>query len=131
MKKGKSMKQAAASWKKSGSGGKSRILTIRSGKSRSSTNGGNSRMGKRGGFNTQKIFKYVRLAALAAPAASEALSTRTTQDKINRIVEKYTGYYMPSGTFTLGKLAEGYGPLLAATVATYGIPKLASMLRGL
>lgn len=123
MKAGKSMKQAAAAWKGKGT-------------TKTSSKGGTRKVAKkkshrRSGFNTQKVFKYVRLAALAGPAIGEAMSTHSTPGKIQNILQMYTGYNIGTQVFDFSKLAQGYLPFLGATVATYGIPKLAGILRGL
>ena len=87
-------------------------------------------MGK-GGFNSQKIFKYVRLAALLGPGAYMAMQPNTPADKIAEVLRIYTGYDMRSGAFHAQKLGQGWGPYLAAVATTYGIPKLAGIIRGL
>jgi hypothetical protein len=140
MKAGKSMKQAAASWRGSNTAPRktlaqrARALRTRrtnSPRKPSSNKGGRSNVSKKGGFNTQKIFKYVRWAALGAPAARIATLQTSTPDKLRRGIEAYTGYNIENGQFNLGKLAEGWGPYLTASVTTYGIPKLISIIRGL
>lgn len=123
MKKGKSMKQAASSWKSKKKGNSSKRKT------NSSNNKGGKKSVSKGGFNTQKIFKYVRLAALAAPAAGIALTTATPEAKLKEGLKIYTGYDIDNKTFRFDKLAQGWLPFLGASVATYGIPKLTAMLR--
>ena len=83
------------------------------------------------GFNTQKIMKYVRLAALVAPAAFHAVRAGTPEYKARNIIMRYTGFDMNDGRFHGQYLAEGWGPYVAAVATTYGIPKLAGMIRGL
>ena len=131
MKKGRSMKQAAASWKP----GRKRP-SIRRSVSRAkprrraaAKTGGRKTMGK-SGFNQQKIFKYVRLAALALPAADIALSGQSTETKIARAKKDYFGVDA-NGNFNLAYLAKGWLPFAASIGVTYGIPKLAGILRGL
>lgn len=133
MKKGRSMKQAAASWSKSSGKPKAASTKKKSGSSRkrSSSKGGKSKLGRKGGFNTTKMFKYVRMAALAAPAVDFAMRAEPIDTKVGRILRAYTGYDKWSGTFKPEALLQGYLPFLGATVATYGIPKLAGILRGL
>ena len=75
--------------------------------------------------------KYIRLAALAAPAVGEALSATSPQDKFQRAIMHYTGYYPGDGSFEFSRLAKGWGPYAAAVAVTYGIPKLAGIIRGL
>lgn len=127
IKKGKSMKQAAASWnsgKKRSSPKKSSSKT----RSKSKPSGGKS-MGKRNGFNTQKIFKYVRLGALAMPAATTLMTYGLNENGLKSVIHNYTGFR--DGQFDASKLMIGWGPYLASIVTTYGIPKVASILRGL
>lgn len=131
MKKGKTMKQAAASWKKGST--KSTAARVRStnrSKPKAKPKGGNRTVGKKS-FNTQKLFKYVRLGALAAPIAGVALSSMSTEDKIRNIARNLTGYDYKYGVFDWKWLAQGYGPFVAASAVTYGIPKLTSIIRGL
>ena len=86
---------------------------------------------KRSGFNTQKIFKYVRIGALAAPAIGRAMRPVSNEQKVRDIVVAYFGYDMNTNTFKLGALKEGWGPYLASVAVTYGIPKIAGIIRGL
>jgi len=134
MKAGRTMKQAAASWK---SGGRSKY-SIRSKVKRvvrgkrparlGNPNRGGRKVAK--GFNTQKMFKLIRLAALAMPAAGVAMGPGSAQEKILSALQLYTGA-RPGAPFRADKLAEGWMPFLAATAVTYGIPKLTGILRGL
>ena len=86
---------------------------------------------RKSGFNTQSIFKIVRIAALALPAVAVATQPWSTGDKINIGVRQYFGFDMKTGKFSLGELAKGWGPFVAAGAVTYGIPKLMGMIRGL
>ena len=83
-----------------------------------------------GGFNSQKIMKYVRLAALGAPAIIAVLEPGTPVQKAQKALQLYTGVG-PTGEFRWDKLVQGWTPYLAAVATTYGIPKLAGMIRGL
>lgn len=85
----------------------------------------------KGGFNTQKIFKYLRLGSLALPGAGVAMSNDPAPTKIWRITKMYTGYDSATRKWSLGNMAEGYLPFLGTTLVTYGIPKIAGMLRRL
>jgi len=131
MKAGKSMKQAAASWSKSAGKPKaaSRIRSVAK-RSSSKPKGGKSRMGKKNGFNTQKIFKYVRMGALALPAATTLMSDMSVPNKINTLKADYFGIDS-LGNFSLQRLAKGWLPFAVATGVTYGVPKLASIIRRL
>jgi len=88
---------------------------------------------KRGGGKsiTRSLMKWVRVGALAAPAAAIAMSGDSTQGKIEQVIEAYTGYNIPSRQMNFGSLLRGWGPFLGATLVTYGIPKLAGILRKL
>jgi len=147
MKAGASMKQAARAWKKGGKKGRTIKRTRKLVKVHKPRHGGgvtreykmvrskgNPKGGRKvakGGFNQQKLFKLVRLAALAIPAAEVLISQDSMQNKMVRLGKRYTGFDMTTGRFDLGHLAVGYGPILGATLATYGIPKLAGIIRGI
>lgn len=64
------------------------------------------------------------------PAATTLMSAWTMETKINELKKDYFGVDA-NGTFNAGYLAKGWLPFLAATGITYGIPKLAGILRGL
>lgn len=129
MKAGKSMKQAAASWSKKS--GKPKTAAKTKSRSnpipRSKPIGGNRRMG----FNTQKIMKYVRLVALGAPVIAQAVRADTMENKVMHVLEAYTGVNVKTGGFRADKLLAGWTPYLASVLATYGIPKIAGIIRGL
>lgn len=126
MKKGRTFKQAVASWK--GSKKPSRKTTSRR---RTTTKGGRATVGRKQGFSTQKLFKYVRLAALVAPTAAVVLSKKTNYDRARYGTRWLTGYDFHTGKFSLDDLAKGWLPYLASVGVTYGIPKIAGMIRGL
>ena len=86
---------------------------------------------RRKGFNTQSLMKYVRLAALAGPGIAVAMQNDTAQNKIRNGLLNYTGFDMYSGSFDAAALMRGWGPYAASVAVTYGIPKLAGILRGL
>lgn len=125
------LKQAAARWRK---GPKARAPTRAPAtrtsrrKPRKVSTGGRKRVG----FNTQKIYGLVRKAALLGPAVAIAVTPGASMEsKIEGILAAYTGFKMSDGTFNFSRLMKGYGPVLGATVATYGIPKLAGIIRGI
>ena len=90
------------------------------------------KMAKRGFLNTQTIFKLLRTAALLGPAAVKALEPGATiQKKLGNILEIYTGFDMDSGQWYAHRLAEGWLPFIATTAVTYGVGKLAGMIRRL
>jgi len=91
---------------------------------------------RRGGKSlTRTAFKFIRLGALIAPGASVIVdpSLPTPNDKIRRAFLRYTGfdYGAPEYGFQAHRLVEGWGPFLMACLATYGIPKLTSIIRKL
>lgn len=92
--------------------------------------GGKTNMSKRSGFNTQKIFKIARMAALVAPAATTLMSTGFNAEGAAQVMQKYTGI-RPGAPFRFDKLVEGYLPFLATSAITYAIPKVSGILRGL
>jgi len=90
------------------------------------------RRGKRRGGGksiSQQAMKWIRVAALVAPGAHAAMSEGTNEQKITRAIRYYTGYELTTGEWKPGELSKGWGPYLAAIVMTYGIPKLAGIIR--
>lgn len=129
-------KAAAKSWKKkskspkaSGSKSKSgRMTRIRS----TASSGGSSKVGKKGGFNLQKIYSLVRMGALAVPGLIVATTPGLTpRQKLERGFTKYTGWHFQKKKFVWEELMEGYGPLVGASIGTIVIPKIISMIRRL
>lgn len=87
---------------------------------------------KMAGFNTQKIMKYIRLGALAAPYVGVAMDPALSgQTKVYRGIAYATGVDLATGKFSLANLAKGWLPYLASIGVTYGVPKLAGIIRGL
>lgn len=79
---------------------------------------------------TQTAFKWLRMAALVAPAADNAMR-HGIQRLPADIVYDYTGFNMQDGSFDAKRLMRGWGPYAAACLTTYGIPKLVNMIRRL
>ena len=129
----KAIFKAAAKSYKGGSKPKARasraVTRVRTSIS-SKPKGGTSRMGKKGGFNTQKIFKYVRIGALAMPAAMHAIGPGTPIQKLTNIKRDYLGVGT-DGVWRPEYMAKGWMPFVAASAVTYGIPKIMSIIRGL
>ena len=120
MKKGRSMKQAAASWK---SGRRSSTRTSKRSTSRRPSTRRTAKKGKvrkvgKSGFNTQKIMKYIRLAGLGLPAASIAMQTASNEEKMEQGVRAYFGWSMRNKDFSLERLSQGWMPFVAATAVT-------------
>ena len=133
MKAGRSMKQAAASWKSGSKRTSVRRISVPRRRARSravAKTGGRKTMGK-SGFNTQKIMKYLRLAALAGPGAHAVLTYGANKDGLTHALLRYTGFDMRTGQFNGAALASGWMPYLASVGVTYGVPKLAGIIRGL
>lgn len=93
---------------------------------------------RKGGKNLQAtIFKFLRLGALAAPGAIYATQPLALDQKLNEIFRVYTGVNIKHSIqsnevqFDLKRLLMGWGPFLGATLATYGIPKIAGIIRRL
>lgn len=132
MKKGKTMKQAAASWKRG-----PRRRTVRgvvAGKARKAARRVARKIKRRSRnttFNMQKIYRLVRVSALALPAAVSLMSATTPEEKFKQIIHKYTGVNPNDGTFRFSKLREGWEPFFWANIATYGIPKIVSFIKGM
>ncbi len=94
------------------------------------------RMGKRkrrgGGKSLQRTaFKLIRIGALVAPAAHVLVTHGSIEDKIDGLSIRYTGFSTKHGTFHPEFLAAGWGPFLASIMTTYGIPKIAGIIRRL
>lgn len=86
----------------------------------------------RGGKSpTRTLFKLVRLGALAAPAIHTLAVGGSTEQKIENLVWQYTGYSLQRGTWEGHALLHGWGPYLGAVLTTYGIPKIAGIIRKL
>ena len=133
MKAGRSMKQAAASWKSGSKRTSVRRISVPRRKTRSravarpKSTGGR----KMAGFNSQKIMKFVRLAALAAPVIGQAVRQDSLENKAMHVMRAYTGVNIQTGQFSGAALVAGWTPYLASVLATYGIPKVAGIIRGL
>lgn len=87
---------------------------------------------RRGGKSmTRTAFKLIRLGALVAPGISVyASSTEAPMRRIARALLMYSGHD-PDGRFDGAILAHAWGPFLITTLATYGIPKIAGIIRRL
>lgn len=85
---------------------------------------------RRKGFNTQTIMKLVRMGALLGPAAFVAIQpNRSAASKAGEIIANYTGFNANTNQFDASLLAKGWLPYLASVGITYGIPKLAGIIR--
>ena len=129
------MKQAAAAWR---SGRKATRATKRAAPKRRRTpvrrrsTGGRKKVGKkRGLLNPQSLMKYIRLAALASPVIKGVAQHGMTKGAAIVALKGFTGINVESGRFDINNLVEGWTPYLAAVLATYGIPKIAGLIRGI
>ena len=87
---------------------------------------------RRGGKSiTRTAFKLVRLGALAMPAVGTFMSLGTGREGMRHVGRKYTGYDYVDGSFKFDRLLQGWGPYIGACLATYGIPKIVSIIRRL
>ena len=87
---------------------------------------------RRGGKSlATTVMKWVRVGALAGPGIYVATQPWTLEQKARVALKWYSGFNIENGTFNLGDLAKGWGPYLGAVLATYGIPKLAGIIRRL
>lgn len=122
-----------------------RVYRARKGKKRSSKSKRSSnpkkkvkRMAKkkksrRSGFSANSMFKWIRIGALVGPGAAELMGV-TGHDVSHRpawVLSYYTGYDISDGGFYPDRLKIGWGPYLMAVLTTYGIPKLAGIIRRL
>jgi len=128
-------KAAAKGWKgqktktRSNPKPKSRSIVKRSRSNPTTKRGG--KMG-RGFLSTQSLMKYVRIGALGAPAISTLMDANlSTQRKFKEVIRKYTGWESDNARWNYQNLLEGWLPYLGAVLVTYGIPKVASMIRRL
>jgi len=94
---------------------------------------------RRGGGKSlqQQVFKWLRIGALAAPGVVVAVGPGTPKGKVNAAMELYTGVNIIESMevgkccFHWEKLAAGWLPYLATVLTTYGIPKIAGIIRRL
>ncbi|GAG98962.1 unnamed protein product, partial [marine sediment metagenome] len=130
-------KAAAKSYKSKGT--RSKSSTGRAGssnktkskKGRTQSTGGSGKVGRKG-FSLSKIFKFVRLGALAMPAAQILMEPGADMAKKGRNLQRaYFGVEPTTGKFDFNMLARGWMPFIGATLITYGIPKITGLLRSL
>ena len=90
---------------------------------------------RRGGKSmTRTAFKLIRLGALAAPAIdafTRPAALHGPGGKIDHFMWYYTGWSQTRNRFEMEGLARGWLPYIGACLATYGIPKLVSIIRRL
>lgn len=87
-------------------------------------------MTKKRGFSTQKLFSGLRMVSLVGPAAITIIGPGTPKRKGEIVMAKYTGIG-PDGKFRLNDLRQGYEPFFWTSLATYGIPKIVNLIKGL
>ena len=137
MKAGRTMKQAAASWK-SGSRSKystrSKVKRVLRGKRPATLRKAPKKVGRKvgkGGFTQQRLFKLARMAAMLGPHAAVWMSAASPQEKASESVRLLSGFDMNTGQFEFQNLVRGYGPLLATGLITAVIPKINGLVKGL
>jgi hypothetical protein len=87
---------------------------------------------RRGGKNLQAtVFKWLRIGSIFAPEIARALNKKSGAEIAYNFVYEKTGYNMDDGTFEFGRLLKGWGPFIATSLVTYGIPKLIGIIRRL
>ena len=117
MKKGKSFKAAARSWKKGSSRSKAKRKTSSTKRRRkTSSNKGGRRVGRRG-FNSNTVKKLARLGAMVLPAAGILMQTGVSQEgKMDQLAQAYTGYSTRERNFKLERLLQGWGPSIGVEI---------------
>lgn len=88
-------------------------------------------MGRRNGFNQQKLFKLAKVAALLGPHAAVWMGAGSAQQKATESVKMLSGVDMATGQTDFEALKRGYLPLIITTLVTTFIPKIGGFLRGL
>ena len=83
---------------------------------------------RRSGFSISSMFKFVRLAALAYPGVDIAVRQKRP---VSEAIGVYAGISPTTHSFDWATVKFAYTPLLAATLLTYGIPKLSGLIRRL
>lgn len=91
---------------------------------------------RRGGKSLQRqLFKWIRVGALVAPGVGMGVAAAKKgygpDEIVDQVLQVYTGYSFVHRKFDFKWLVTGWGPFLAATLMTYGIPKIAGILRRL
>ena len=85
---------------------------------------------RRGGKSIQRTaFKFIRIGALVGGGLMEGLQYGPTQDKVIATLLSYAGIHYGQRKFDGALLARTWTPYLMASIATYGIPKLTSIIR--
>lgn len=126
MRAGKTMKQAAASWKKKGSKPKSQA----SPKKGSKPTGGTRRMGKNT-FNTQKIFSLMTKAALLGPAFIIATGSGDMTHKMKEGIHSYTGLNFATRGFDFEYALNTYKPYIFMKIIGAVVPKIGGFIKSL
>lgn len=130
MKKGRTFKQAVASWKGKSSNPRRRAGTVRRTVRRRPRTMAKKRRSRRGFLNTSTLMKFIRIGALVAPAAAIAMdASLSPQRKLNQGLAAYTGYNPGTRQFSFMNLAQGWLPFVATSLVTKGISKLMGIIR--
>lgn len=81
------------------------------------------------GFTVQSLFKWIRLGSVVAPGVGRYAEIRgSPMFKLEGAIKSYAGI-RTDNIFDWSLLGRMWTPLLATTLVTYGIPKIAGMLR--
>lgn len=109
------------------SGSKPKTKSKKKSKRKSLSKKVRSRVGR--GFSWGSIFKMVRIAAFVMPQVEVLMRNEPMSSKIPHMLSRLTGF--KDGQFSMDELKRGWGPFVMASLATYGIPKMNSMIRKL
>lgn len=115
---------------KSSKSSKSKKSTPKRKRNPSKRGKGGRRMGNKS--ITRTAFKWLRVGSLVAPAAAMILDpSRANKEKVERIIEMYSGYNPYDRTWKWESLMQGWAPYIGTCLMTYGVPKLVSIIRRL
>lgn len=118
MRAGKTMKQAAASWKGKGSKRTVGRRTVSKPKRRTTTSKRRTRKVNKG-FNMGKIKSLIRLVSSVVPTAVIVMDPNLDNvSKAKRWVTWHTGWRIDEQRWDPAQLLNGYGPRIGAEVGT-------------
>ena len=91
------------------------------------------RKNRRGGGKSmiRTAFKFIRLGALVGPGIAESTNYSQPLDKVAGALLSYSGWSHKNKAFFPDLFAKAWTPYIMACLATYGIPKLTSIIRRL
>jgi len=98
---------------------------------RRSTTARRKKRTSRRGFSYQSLFPLLKAAAFIAPGAVEFTKGYDIDEAAAQALMKYTSINFKTGEQNWSMLIEGWGPLLAVSVATAVIPRISGLFRRL